>query len=96
MDSLHLALLALIFLSVVFAIMFFYNVWSGSRFPQRQMIKKRLMYMAAGSVHGKEKHNLYKESVLKNLGFLDRLAFAAPRMASLDRMLVRAGMPYSG
>jgi tight adherence protein B len=86
--------LALIFLSVVFAVMFFYNVWSESRFPKRRMIKKRLMYMAAGG-HGKEKLNLYKKNALKNLGFFDRLVFAAPRIVSLDRMIVRAGLPYS-
>jgi tight adherence protein B len=95
MNSLHLAFLAMIFLAVVFAIMFVYNVWSESRFPQRRKIKKRLMYMAAGGGHGREKLNLYKKSVLKNLGFFDRLAFAAPRIAFLDRMLVRARFPYS-
>jgi tight adherence protein B len=95
MNSLHLAFLALIFLAVVFAIMFIYNVWSESRFPQRRVMKKRLMYMAAGCGYDREKVNLYKKSVLKNLGFFDRLAFAGPRIASLDRMIVRAGSPYS-
>jgi tight adherence protein B len=75
--------------------MSFYKVWSDSRFPKRRAMKKRLMYIGAGGLHGKEKLDLYKKSALQHVGFFDRLAFTMPRLLILDRMLVRAGMPCS-
>jgi len=95
MDPWRIAFLILVFLCVVFVVMSFYNVWSDSRFPKRRAMKKRLMYICAGGLHGKEKLDLYKKSALQHVGFFGQLAFTMPRLVILDQMLVRAALPCS-
>jgi tight adherence protein B len=95
MDPWRIAFLILVFLSVVLIVMSFNKVWSDSRFPKRKAMKKRLMYIGTGGMHGKEKLDLYKKSALQHVGFFDRLALTMPRLLILDRMLVRTGMPCS-
>jgi len=95
MDPLFISFSILVFLCVVFVVMFVYNLWAESHFPKRRELKKRLTYMVAGGMHGKEKIDLYKKSALQHIGFFDRFAFTMPRLQILDRMILRAGLPCS-
>ncbi|MEJ2201504.1 MAG: type II secretion system F family protein [Desulfuromonadaceae bacterium] len=68
----------------------FYLLWADSRFAQRQVIRRRLLNISAGRMHGQEKFSLYKERALRDVSALARLIYRMPRISSLDRLLVRS------
>jgi len=67
-----------------------YLAWADSRFAQRQVIKRRLLNISAGQMHGQEKFSLYKERTLRDVGPMARMIYRIPRSSSLDRLLVRS------
>lgn len=67
-----------------------YLAWADSRFAQRQVIKRRLLNISAGGMHGQEKFSLYKERTLRDVGSIARFIYRIPRISSLDRLLVRS------
>ncbi|MFO7605472.1 MAG: type II secretion system F family protein [Desulfurivibrionaceae bacterium] len=93
MDQLNLFFLAVIFLFAAAVILFTYFLWEESKFTEKRTMKKRLLYISAGGKHGKEKLELYKKRVLKNTGMLEAIAFKLPRISSIDRMLIKTGLP---
>ncbi len=93
MDQFNLFFLAVIFLFAAAVILFTYFLWEESKFTEKRTMKKRLLYISAGGKHGKEKLELYKKRVLKNTGVLEAIAFKLPRISSVDRMLVKTGLP---
>lgn len=95
MDLLTILLLCVIFLFTVSVVMMLYLSWAESKFAEKRMVKKRLLYISAGGKHGQEKLSLYRDKALKNVGIIERLLFKIPRSASLDRMLLKAGTPLN-
>jgi tight adherence protein B len=90
----------IIFLGVVFLfataiILFAYLFWQETKFTEKRILKKRLLYISAGGKHGKDKLDLYKNRVLKNAGILESLAFTLPRISTIDRMLLKTGLPIT-
>ncbi|HKI51617.1 MAG TPA: type II secretion system F family protein [Geothermobacteraceae bacterium] len=67
-----------------------YLLWVDSRFAQRQLIRRRLLNISAGGMHGQEKLSLFKESALREVSPVARLIYQIPRISSLDRLLVRS------
>lgn len=67
-----------------------YLAWADSRFAQRQVIKRRLLNISAGGMHGQAKFSLYKERTLRDVGQIARIIYRFPRISSLDRLLVRS------
>jgi tight adherence protein B len=92
MDLLALFLLLSIFLFVAALVELAWLAWSRSHFKERWALKKRLLYISAGGRHGQEKLNLYKNGVVNDVGALEKLAYTLPRVRTLDRMLLRAGI----
>lgn len=95
MDLLNIIFLAVVFLFAATIILFIYLFWVETKFTEKRTIKKRLLYISAGGKHGREKLELYKNRALRDAGILERLAFQLPRMSSIDRMLLKTGLPLS-
>jgi len=95
MDWLSASFLVSIFLfsSTVFVLIYLF--WNEGKFTEKLTVKKRLMYISAGGQHGKERLVPYREEVLKDVGFLERMAFRLPRIAALDRKLVKTRVPFN-
>ncbi|MDW7711804.1 MAG: type II secretion system F family protein [Deferrisomatales bacterium] len=66
-----------------------------SRFSEKRLVRRRLMYLSAGGMHGEEKFVLYKDEALRNAGPLGKLLYRLPRSGRLDRLLLRSGFPLN-
>ncbi len=95
MDKLTILLYATIFLFTFLTIQCGYLVWSGSKLIEKRKLKKRLLTISAGGKHGQEKLNLYRKKVFDNAGPLESLMLSLPRLATLDRLLLRTGARLS-
>lgn len=92
MDQYNLFFLAVVFLFASAVILFVYFLWEETKFTEKRIMKKRLLYISAGGKHGKEKLELYKNRVLKDAGFFELIAFKLPRISTIDRMLIKTGL----
>jgi len=90
MDFLTLLFSVSAFLFAASLIAHIYLAWVDSRFSQRQVIKKRLLNISAGGMHGQERFSLYKERTLRDVGPVARFIYQFPRISKLDRLLVRS------
>jgi len=95
MDLLLILFLGTIFLLAASVVGMAYLAISESRYTRKRTIRKRLLYMSAGGGFNQEAFSIYKQEILKNAGLLERLAFSLPRISSLDRMLIKAGVPLN-
>lgn len=95
MDLLTVILLCAVFLFTVAVVELIYLIWTESKFAEKRTVKKRLLYISAGGKHGQEKLSLYRDKVLKDVGIVERIAFKLPRIATLDRMLLKAKVPLN-
>jgi tight adherence protein B len=95
MDTANIILTGVIFFFSVSIIMFLYYLWIGSKFAEKQLMKRRLLYISAGGKHGRQKLALYQERVLKDAGVFERLAFTMPRFSRLDSLLLKSGISIS-
>lgn len=95
MDLLTIFLSSAVFLFVVSMVQLFYLTWSSGKLVEKRRLKKRLLSISAGGKHGKEKLTLYRKKVYGNAGPLEGLVLALPRVASLDRLLLRSGLPLN-
>ncbi|MFP3983501.1 MAG: type II secretion system F family protein [Desulfurivibrionaceae bacterium] len=91
----QLVILGLIFLFAVLFFLFIFLVWSESNIRKRRIVRKRLLYLSAGGNHGLERLNIYRKQALKDSKGLDRLLLSLPRIKSLDRLLLRSGIPLN-
>ena len=89
-NFLNILFLAAAFLFTVSLVAHLYLAWADSRFAQRLTIKRRLLNFSAGGMHGAEKFSLFKERTLRDVNPYARFIYQIPRMASLDRLLVRS------
>lgn len=81
-----------LFLFTVALVFFLYYAWLGSDFAQKQLMRKRFLFISAGGMHGKEKLALYKNRVMENAGAMEKLLFSLPRSGRLDSLLLKAGI----
>ncbi len=95
MDTLTFFLMFSVFFFVSTLVGFIFLMWKESHFKQKRQIKKRLLLMSAGGMQGNETLNLYKEKALKDAGIIEKLALELPRVAKLDRMLLRSKLPLN-
>jgi tight adherence protein B len=84
--------LGAIFIFAVSLVLFFYFAWQGSGFAQKQVMRRRFLYISAGGMHGKEKLDLYKNNITKNAGAIEKLLFSLPRSSRFDGLLLKAGI----
>ena len=92
MDWITVIFSGALFLFTIFLVLFAYYAWAGSKFAQKQLMRKRFLYISAGGMHGKEKLALYKNRVLEEAGGIEKLAFSMPRISKLDSLLLKAGI----
>ncbi len=95
MNLLTFFLLATVFLFAASIVGMVYLFLAESRYAARWTVRKRLLYMSAGGKTGQDKLAYYKQHNLKNASLMERVAYAIPRISSLDRMLIKAGMPLN-
>lgn len=95
MDLLTVLLLCAVFLFTVSVVLMLYLSWIESKFAEKRTVKKRLLYISAGGQHGQEKLSLYRDKAIRDAGALERLMFKLPRIATLDRMLLKTGLPLN-
>lgn len=95
MDLLILFLLCAVFLFTVSIVEMLYLIWTESKFAEKRTVKKRLLYISAGGKHGQEKLSLYRDRVLRDVGTFERFVFNIPRIAGLDRKLLKANVPLN-
>lgn len=95
MDTITVLLLCAVFLFVATLVQLIYLMWVESKFAEKRTVKKRLLYISAGGKHGQEKLSLYKNKVLKDVGSFERFVLTIPRIAALDRMLLKAKVPLN-
>lgn len=94
-DNMPFILNTLVFLFTASVVGFLYLAWTESRLIQKHTLKRRLLYISAGGNHGLNKLNFYKDKALAQAGFWGRLTLAMPRFASLDRLLLKSGLPLT-
>lgn len=95
MDLLTVLLLCAVFLFTVSVVLMLYLSWIESKFAEKRTVKKRLLYISAGGQHGQEKLSLYRDKAIRDAGAFERLMFKLPRIATLDRMLLKTGLPLN-
>lgn len=95
MDLIALSLFGVVFVFAFSLVGLAYLWWRESRFAQKQTVKRRLLYLSAGGQHGKERIELYRDKATREAGLLGRAAFLVPRLAGLDRLLVRSRIRLS-
>ena len=95
LDTLNLLMLVAIFIFVVAVVQVIYLAWQESRFAEKMVIKKRLLYISAGGKHGEEKLKKYRQSLLKDVGTYERFVLSLPRLSTLDALLLKARLPIT-
>lgn len=95
MDVLNLLLLGSVFLFTVCLVGVIFLAWRESAFAEKYTIKKRLYYISAGGKHGQEKLKKYRDRVLRDVGAFESLALKMPRISTLDRLLLKSGLPLN-
>jgi tight adherence protein B len=95
MDLLTALLLCAVFLFTATIVVLIFLSWTESKFAEKRTVKKRLLYISAGGRHGEEKLSLYRKKMLRDVGVIERIIFELPRIQSLDRMLLKTGVPLN-
>lgn len=95
MDRTTIIFLGALFLCTVFLVLFLYYAWLGSEFAQKQLMRRRILHISAGGMHGKEKLALYKNHALNQAGAMEKMLFSLPRSTRLDSLLLKAGFSTS-
>lgn len=90
MNALTVLLLCSVFLFVFLLVVVIYGILNESRFAEKRTIKKRLVFMSAGGMHGQEKLARYRNAALKDVGAFEQMLLKLPRIQSLDSMLVKS------
>lgn len=95
MDLLTATLLGAVFLFAASIVVLLYLAWTESRFAERFKVKRRLLYISAGGMHGRDKLLSYRERALKEVGIWERFTLKLPRSSTLDRMLLKSKLPLN-
>jgi len=95
MNMLSILLYASVFLFVTLIVQGAYLAWSGNKLVERRKLKTRLLSISAGGKHGQEKLSIYRKKVCSKADPLEAFFLSLPRLARLDRLLLRAELPIS-
>ena len=90
MNALTILILCSVFLFVFLIVVVVYGILNESKFAEKRTVKKRLIFMSAGGMHGQEKLARYRSAPLKDVGAFEQLLLKLPRLPALDRMLVKS------
>lgn len=90
MNSLTILILCSVFLFVFLLVVVIYGILNESTFAEKRAVKKRLLFMSAGGMHGQEKLAHYRNAALKDVGAFEQMLLKLPRIQTLDRMLVKS------
>ena len=90
MNSLMILILCSVFLFVFLLVVVIYGVLNEGKFAEKRTVKKRLVFMSAGGMHGQEKLARYRNAALKDVGAFEKMLFKLPRIPALDRLLVKS------
>ena len=90
MNAQTILILCSVFLFVFLIVIVIYGILNEGKFAEKRTVKKRLLFMSAGGMHGQEKLMRYRNSALKDVGALEQTLLKLPRIPSLDRLLVKS------
>lgn len=90
MNAQTILILCAVFLFVFLVVIVIYGILNEGRFAEKRTIKKRLVFMSAGGMHGQEKLERYRSGALKDVGAFEQALLKLPRIQALDRLLVKA------
>ena len=93
-DSIFLFFGVAVFVAVVLGLEGGFLWWNQRRGPEAKRMERRLRAASAGG-HSEEQLSILKQRALSGSEGLQRLLLAVPRIHSLDRVLVQAGMSMS-
>jgi len=94
MDYLYYLFILIAFIAIVLFLEGAYLTWNAYKGPEAVRIEKRLQAISAGSQISKET-SLVKQRLLSESPTLEKLLLQAPRIHSLDRLLVQSGLQLS-
>lgn len=90
MNAQTILILCAVFLFVFLTVIVIYGILNEGRFAEKRTVKKRLVFMSAGGMHGQEKLARYRSGALKDVGAFEQTLLKLPRIPALDRLLVKA------
>jgi tight adherence protein B len=90
MNAQTILILCSVFLFVFLVIIIIYSVLNEGKYAEKRAVKKRLLCMSAGGMHGQEKLTRYRNSALKDVSALEEMLLKIPRLPALDRLLVKS------
>lgn len=90
MNAQTILILCAVFLFVFLVVIVIYGILNESEFAEKRTVKKRLLFMSAGGMHGQEKLTRYRNSALKDVGAFEQTLLRLPRIPALDRLLVKS------
>lgn len=94
MDGGLVIVLLIGFVAVVFALEGAYMLWNDSRGPEVQRLQRRVRMVSAGARESRQAADILKERFDGEVGLIDRLLLALPRVSQLDRLVEQAGLDY--
>ncbi|PLY02467.1 MAG: pilus assembly protein TadB [Desulfuromonas sp.] len=94
-DLLTIGIFVTIFIFAFLIVQLVYLVWMEGRFAEKRKVKRRLLLISAGGKHGEEKLKIYRDRALRDVGVVEKFMLDIPRIATLDRMLLRANLPIN-
>ena len=90
MNAQTILILCLVFLFVFLMVVIIYGILNEGNFAEKRTVKKRLLFMSAGGMHGQEKLVRYRNTALKEVGAFEQALLKLPRIPALDRLLAKA------
>ena len=90
MNATTILILCAVFLFVFLVVIVIYGILNESTFAEKRTVKKRLLFMSAGGMHGQEKLTRYRNSALKDVGAFEQTLLKLPRLPALDRLLAKS------
>ena len=90
MNAQTILILCAVFLFVFLIVIVIYGILNESKFAEKRTVKKRLLFMSAGGMHGQEKLVRYRNNAMKDVGAFEQALLKLPRIPNLDRLLVKS------
>lgn len=90
MNPQTILILCLVFLFVFLVVVIIHGILNEGNFAEKRTVKKRLLFMSAGGMHGHEKLVRYRNTALKDVGAFEQTLLKLPRIPALDRLLAKA------
>jgi len=94
MDYLYYLFILFAFIAIVLFLEGAYLMWNTYKGPEAVRIERRLQAISAG-IQVSQETNFIKQRLLSDSPLLEKLLLQAPRIHSLDRLLVQSGLQLS-